>query len=217
MPLELDLPDDFSGEVRLFPLPEVVFFPCNALPLHIFESRYREMMEDAVKGDKLIAIATLIPGFQDDYYSRPPVFPHVCIGHASMYEQDDEGKYNLILYGIKRAIIQSEITPVRAYRRATVKVLEDDPIKEDAAEMGAELAEALTNTFSDIDDLAASYISGKLPIGVFTDVVGYLFRFDYKFKMRLLADLDASHRAKLLIQALETTDFSSPPPDFSDN
>ena len=54
----LGLPPDFGGEVRLFPLPNLVMFPSNVLPLHIFESRYREMLEDAVQSDQLITMAT---------------------------------------------------------------------------------------------------------------------------------------------------------------
>ena len=48
-----DLPDDFDEQVRLFPLPDFVAFPSNVLPLHLFESRYREMLEDAIQGDQL--------------------------------------------------------------------------------------------------------------------------------------------------------------------
>ena len=43
----LVLPPDFCGQVRLFPLSNLVLFPGNVLPLHIFESRYEEMLEDA--------------------------------------------------------------------------------------------------------------------------------------------------------------------------
>ncbi|MHB8866061.1 MAG: LON peptidase substrate-binding domain-containing protein, partial [Pirellulaceae bacterium] len=66
-----DFPPDFCGEVRLFPLSDLVMFPSNVLPLHIFESRYMEMLEDALRGDQLVAMATLTPGFEHDYFSRP--------------------------------------------------------------------------------------------------------------------------------------------------
>ena len=79
---DLDFPPDFCGEVRLFPLSNLVMFPSNVLPLHIFESRYKEMLEDALRGDQLVAMATLLPGFEHDYYGRPPVCPSVCIGRV---------------------------------------------------------------------------------------------------------------------------------------
>ena len=40
------LPDDFDGHVRLFPLPSMVLFPHAMQPLHIFEPRYCEMLNE---------------------------------------------------------------------------------------------------------------------------------------------------------------------------
>ena len=77
---DLDFLPDFCGEVRRFPLSKIVMFPSNVLPLHIFESRYKEMLEDALRGDQLVAMATSMPGFEHDYHSRPPVCPSICIG-----------------------------------------------------------------------------------------------------------------------------------------
>ena len=39
----IELPKDFRGEVQPFPLPNLVIFPGNVLPLHIFESRYNSL------------------------------------------------------------------------------------------------------------------------------------------------------------------------------
>src|SRR5207245_1908563 len=68
---ELSIPDDFDSDVRLFPLPNVVFFPQVMLPLHIFEPRYREMAADALAGDHLVAMALLKPGWEPEYEGRP--------------------------------------------------------------------------------------------------------------------------------------------------
>ena len=94
-----DLPLNFDGQVRLFPLPDLVMFPSNVLPLHIFESRYREMLEDAMRGDQLITMATLLPGFEHEYYSRPPVAPTVCIGRVTAHKETEQGTYTFLLIG----------------------------------------------------------------------------------------------------------------------
>ena len=60
--------DSFSGTIPIFPLPNVVLFPNMLLPLHIFEPRYREMVEDALNGEGLIGMALLKEGWQNDYY-----------------------------------------------------------------------------------------------------------------------------------------------------
>ena len=48
--------------IPVFPLPDVVLFPGVFLPLHIFESRYREMVKDSLAGDRLIGVSLLRPG-----------------------------------------------------------------------------------------------------------------------------------------------------------
>jgi len=45
--------------IPLFPLPNVVLFPNVFLPLHIFESRYRQMIADALQGDRIIGMTLL--------------------------------------------------------------------------------------------------------------------------------------------------------------
>ena len=60
----LFLAEEFLGKVRVFPLPDVVLFPHVMQPLRIFEPRYRELLEDALAGDGLIAVAALAPGWE---------------------------------------------------------------------------------------------------------------------------------------------------------
>ena len=67
----LILPGSF--EVPLFPLPNIVLLPGMVLPLHIFEPRYRKMLADALAGERLIARANLMDGWQSDYLGKPPV------------------------------------------------------------------------------------------------------------------------------------------------
>ena len=106
---QLDIPQSFDGEVRLFPLPNLVMLPSNVLPLHIFESRYWEMLEDAMRGDQLITMATLSSGSGHDYYSRPPVAPVVCIGRGTAHGRTEQGTYNLMLVGLRRALSQTSV------------------------------------------------------------------------------------------------------------
>ena len=54
--------------IPIFPLPNVVLFPNVFLPLHIFEPRYRKMVDDALNGDRIIGMVLLRPGWE----SRTP-------------------------------------------------------------------------------------------------------------------------------------------------
>ena len=60
----------------LFPLPNIVFFPHTRLPLHVFEPRYRQLVQDAVEGDERFGIVLLRPGWETDYFGAPPVYEY---------------------------------------------------------------------------------------------------------------------------------------------
>src|SRR5256885_16113186 len=92
----------FSGMVRLFPLPNLVLYPHVMQPLHVFEERYREMLEDALAGAQLIAMAVLEPGWEPDYDSRPPVEQYACLGKAGAHHRLKDGRYNGLLPGRNR-------------------------------------------------------------------------------------------------------------------
>ena len=66
-----------AGLLPLFPL-QLVAFPGSAVPLHIFEERYKVMTADALDGDKQIAMALLRPGWEKNYYGRPAIEPVLC-------------------------------------------------------------------------------------------------------------------------------------------
>jgi peroxiredoxin Q/BCP len=61
--------------VPVFPLPGVVLFPGAEMRLHVFELRYRTMVRDALSGERLIALATLSPGWERDYEASPAFHP----------------------------------------------------------------------------------------------------------------------------------------------
>ena len=114
------LPD----RIPIFPLPNVVLFPDVFLPLHIFEPRYREMVGDALDGDRLIGMVLLRDGWQRHAGPNPPIFPVGCAGRITHVASLSDGRYNIVLRGIERFRVQAE-DHSRAYRIAAVDVLPD--------------------------------------------------------------------------------------------
>ncbi len=110
--------------IPLFPLPNVVLFPGVYLPLHIFEPRYRAMVEDTLEGDRLIGMVLLRPGFEEDYEGRPPVFDVGCAGVITHHERLPDGRFNIVLQGTERFRIEAE-DHSRPYRVATAERLPD--------------------------------------------------------------------------------------------
>jgi Lon protease-like protein len=111
-----------SDLLPLFPLPNVVLFPNVFLPLHIFEPRYREMVADALNGDRLIGMVLLKPGWEHEYEGRPAVYPIGCSGVMTHAERLGDGRYNIMLRGIERFRILHE-DHTRRYRRASVETV----------------------------------------------------------------------------------------------
>jgi len=83
--------DQFSGQARMFPLPNLVMFPHVMQALHIFEPRYRALFEEAIEDDRLIALGSLAPGWEGDYEGRPPLRPTACLCRIRGYTVDADG------------------------------------------------------------------------------------------------------------------------------
>jgi uncharacterized protein len=111
-----------SDLLPLFPLPTTVLFPNVFLPLHIFEPRYRQMVQDTIDSDRLIGMVLLKPGWERDYDGRPNVFPIGCSGVVTHVERLADGRFNIVLRGLERFRIVEE-NHERLYRRAMVEPL----------------------------------------------------------------------------------------------
>jgi Lon protease-like protein len=151
-----------SDLLPLFPLPNVVLFPNVFLPLHIFEARYREMVSDAIAGDRMIGMVLLRPGWEHDYEGRPPVYPIGSSGVITHFERLSDGRYNIILRGLERFRILEE-DPTRIYRRALVEQLADRGLDADdrtvvrrlRAKLEALLAPAVAKAGADVISASA--------------------------------------------------------------
>ena len=108
--------------IPIFPLPNVVLFPNVFLPLHIFEPRYRAMVGDALRGDRIIGMVLLQPGCDASEKGRPPVFPIGCAGVITHAEPLNDGRFNIVLRGLEKFRIISE-DHHRMYRQAHVDTL----------------------------------------------------------------------------------------------
>lgn len=122
-----DLPD----VIPLFPLPNVVLFPQTYLPLHIFEPRYRQMVRDAVAGNRLIGMVLLQDGWEAEYGGSPPIHPVGCAGRLVQVEPLEDGRFNIVLYGMARVQVVEEFHD-QPYRRARVEARPDLPRSEPA-------------------------------------------------------------------------------------
>jgi uncharacterized protein len=106
----------------LFPLPNVVLFPNVFLPLHIFEPRYRQMVNQALAGDRMIGMVLLKPGFEEEYERCPAIYGIGCAGAITHVERLPDGRFNIVLRGVGKFRIQREQAPAGEvlYREAFI-------------------------------------------------------------------------------------------------
>ena len=108
---------DLPGTVPVFPLTGALLLPRGALPLNIFEPRYRAMVEDAIKGKRVIGMVQ--PRAHDAETREPPVYDIGCAGRLTAFQELEDGRYIITLTGIRRFRIVEEMartTPYRLFR-----------------------------------------------------------------------------------------------------
>ena len=188
--------------IPLFPLPDIVLFPHVSLPLHIFEPRYRKMVADSLNGHKTIGMILLRPGWEADYYGRPPVFGSGCAGRIEACEELGDGKYNILLRGLSRFRVIEEHAD-QPYRLATV---EPRPEQEEAAT--ADLDGARRRVLAAIgraaDGPTVMVLNSDLPHAAFVDALSQSLPLAPLERQSLL---DCDSVAERYTRLLEVLDF----------
>ncbi len=121
-------------DIPIFPLPNVVLFPNVFLPLHIFERRYRNMVRDALDGDRIIGMVLLREGAAEE--SAPQVYPIGCAGIITHAENLPDGRYNIVLRGVEKFRVRTEALR-NAYRVASVDALPERTAADERARLRA--------------------------------------------------------------------------------
>jgi len=200
---------DFDQPVPVFPLHNLVLLPHATVPLHIFESRYRKMVRDAVKGQKLIAMA-LFDGdeWKEDYQGTPPIRPYVCIGYIIRHEPLPDGRFNILLQGVCRANITEEV-PSEPYRMARVNPTEHTTVMEiDLGEQRSGIETLLNDPL--LRQLASvsaiqNWLSCEIPTPVLIDLAIWAICDNTEHRYGMLAEQDVQHRAAWLQSQLKYT------------
>ncbi|MEO8226182.1 MAG: LON peptidase substrate-binding domain-containing protein [Gemmatimonadota bacterium] len=116
-----------STRLPLFPL-DVVLFPGAPLPLHIFEPRYRQMLAEALDGERSIG---MVPTGPD---GRPPTGTIGCIGTIADAQMLADGRSNIVLSGQQRFVIRRYLVVERPFDVALVDEFADEPGTEPEAD-----------------------------------------------------------------------------------
>ena len=118
-----------TRQLPIFPLPDIVFFPGTVLPLHVFETRYRAMVKDALAADGTIAVALLRPGWEQRYAGNPEYFPVATAGRMEEIETTPDGRYYFKLAGSVRVRLGRVIRDA-PYRLVHAEEIPERPVDE---------------------------------------------------------------------------------------
>ena len=111
--------NNFPSKIPVFPLSNFIMFPKTTVPLNIFEPRYIDMVNDAMKSNKFIGmIQPRVLNNQDDF--TPELYQIGCMGKITSFKETEDGRYLIDLKGIIRFRILEEINSDKKYRECKI-------------------------------------------------------------------------------------------------
>ena len=105
--------EDLPNKLPVFPLSNFIIFPKTTVPLNIFEPRYIQMIDDAMKGNRIIGIVQ--PKKSGDL-KKPNLYEVGCAGKITSFNETEDGRYLIVINGICRFKIISEEKNDKLYR-----------------------------------------------------------------------------------------------------
>jgi Lon protease-like protein len=196
-PAELDA-------LPVFPLPKMVFFPGSALPLHLFEPRYRQMILDCTTGGpKAMAVTLLLPGYEEDYEGQPPIATVSGVGRIVWHEALPDGRHDIVLVGLGRARLDELPMDGRPYRRAKATMLPDRGDATGADVSGLlSCASAISAAVRDTHPEFSLGLDEKATPGQVADAIADRLVADSRERQAILETLDVHRRIDRVTAAL---------------
>jgi len=188
--------------VPLFPLGGAILFPRSQLPLHIFETRYREMVKDAIDGAGRIA---MIQPLRDDEDNKAPLYEVGCVGDIVGIEELDDGRFNIVLLGSDRFRLLRENESDSAYRCAEVDIGAFDDGDPPPLSLGQRAeVEREARRLGDALGLAIDWAGvNRLDDEMLVNAIAQVAPFDIGAKQALLEEATLAGRADLLVQLMQ--------------
>lgn len=185
--------------VPLFPLSGAILFPRSHLPLHIFEERYRAMVQDAMAGPGRIAMIQ-----PSDDAETPALYQVGCVGELVGVEELDDGRFNIMLLGSQRFRLIAEADGGTPYRQADIDLEafdDDDP--EPLSSIQRADVEREARRFGDSLSLAVDWDAvGRLDDEMLVNAIAQVAPFDAGAKQALLEETTLAGRADLVVQLM---------------
>jgi len=201
-------PKEIPDIIPVFPLPRALLLPRAELPLNIFEPRYLQMIEDAIKGERVIGM--IQPNEPEENASKvPPLYAIGCAGRLTNFSETGDGRYQVVLTGIVRFRVIEEVNVTTPYRQCKVDYntfaedlvpgLGEDDVDREA--LLKSLANYLAANSIDVDWAGVT----QAPTEALVNGLCLMAPFGVREKQALLEAQDLKTRSELLVAATEIT------------
>lgn len=189
-------------ELPLFPLRGVVLFPGMALPLHVFEPRYRQMTRDVLDGHRCLAVVH-VPDRNVDLRGNPPICRVAGIGTIVEHEELPDGRYHILLVGRARVRLE-ELPFVGPYRKARASVFECTEAEISTPDLLAlrTAMAAFGKVARRLDPSFDPTVPEDLPLSAFADACAARLVLDAAQRQRILETPCTAARFQMLTEAL---------------
>ncbi len=188
-----------TKRISIFPLAGAILFPGMHLPLHIFEERYKALVNDAMARDRQVGMIQ-----PRDAKEPPTLFDVGCLGRIVDIEALEEGRFNIVLEGVARFRLTEELDVTTPFRqiRAT---LEDQSEQEEVLASAERAAlEIESRKFADQQGYQVDWDAlSRLDDMSLVNGIAQIAPFDAASKQALLEIDGLSERAELIIQLLQ--------------
>lgn len=195
--------EEALSAIPVFPLPQVVLFPEAVLPLHVFEPRYRTMLQDCLATHRAMVVARIIGG--EDEHGRPRIAPIAGGGLVIEHQQLPDGRSNIVLLGQARLRLE-ELEPddSRPYRMARATILQDAAVSVPEHDRTA-LVAAATMFASEVkkhDPHFAFKMPATLDAAHLADLCAFQLVVDAGARQAMLDELDPRVRVEMVLSQL---------------
>jgi len=190
-------PDQVRQIAPVFPMPGLWLFPYVVLPLHVFEPRYRQMVEDSLDGPGRIVLATIQTGHESEAAGSPPLYPLAGLGEIGRHERRKDGLFDIWLVGLQRVRIH-EVESDSIYRQVEYEAASEvQPSEEEDKPLRQALTVAIEARTNGPD--GPMEIPPDVPISRLADLLVLRIPLPKEDVQRLHSELDVARRARLAL------------------
>jgi Lon protease-like protein len=196
-----ELPDT----IPVFPLPGALLLPRGQMPLNIFEPRYLAMIDDAIRGTRLIGM--IQPDTRRSKAELPALYRVGCVGRITQLAESGDGRYLIELTGVSRFEVIEELsvsTPYRQCRVGYARFADDFVARKGEDEVDRNALLRTLRAFLKANDLSADWQGiDEAPNEALVNALSMMSPYGAAEKQALLEADSLRKRADILIAVTE--------------